>query len=52
MDEQHHEQHQRKAGPDIAERRAEWTRPEVERLIAGGAEGAADISTDGVDIPS
>ncbi|MGA9582777.1 MAG: hypothetical protein WBR13_12500 [Allosphingosinicella sp.] len=32
--------------------KAHWTRPQVERLIAGGAEGAADISTDGLDVPS
>lgn len=35
-----------------AESRTEWTRPEPDRFVAGGAEGAADISTDGIDIPS
>lgn len=38
--------------PTIADGRAQWNRPEVDRLVAGGAEGAADISIDGVDIPS
>lgn len=38
--------------PAIAEGQAEWTRPQVDRLIAGGAEGSADIATDGIDIPS
>lgn len=32
--------------------KAQWTRPQVDRLIAGGAEGSADISTDGIDNPS
>lgn len=32
-----------------AEPKAEWTRPEVDRLIAGGAEAAGDTSTDGID---
>ncbi len=39
-------------GPAKAEGKAEWTRPEVDRLVAGAAEGSADISTDGIDIPS
>jgi hypothetical protein len=32
--------------------KAEWTRPGVERLVAGGAEGSADISSDGQNQPS
>lgn len=40
------------AGPKTEERKADWIRPEVEKLIAGGAEGSADIATDGIDIPS
>jgi len=36
----------------LAEGKAEWTRPEVERLIAGGAESGGDTSVDGVDILS
>lgn len=32
--------------------RAEWTRPEIERLVAGGAEGSADITSDGPMQPS
>ena len=27
----------------------EWSRPEVDRLVAGGAEAAGDTSTDGID---
>jgi hypothetical protein len=46
------DQDEREAGPATAEARAEWTRPEVDRLVAGAAEGSADISTDGIDIPS
>jgi hypothetical protein len=34
------------------EPKSEWVRPEVSRLLAGGAEGSADVSTDGIDIPS
>ena len=29
--------------------KAEWKRPEVDRLIAGGAEAGGDTSSDGVD---
>lgn len=32
--------------------RPEWIAPSVDRVVAGAAEGSADISTDGVDIPS
>ncbi len=45
-------QEEQKPALVAAERKAEWTPPGVERLIAGAAEGSADISTDGVDIPS
>lgn len=45
-------QEKRESAPATAEDKTEWTRPEVDRLIAGGAEGSADISTDGIDIPS
>ena len=41
-----------KSGPAIAESKAEWTPPEVDRLVAGAAEGSNDIATDGIDIPS
>ena len=30
--------------------KAEWTKPEVDRLIAGGAEAGGSTSTDGIDI--
>ena len=43
---------ERNSGPEPAQPKASWTPPEVDRLVAGGAEGSADISTDGVDIPS
>jgi hypothetical protein len=45
-------QEERKSGPMPAERKAEWTPPQVDELVAGAAEGSSDISTDGVDIPS
>jgi hypothetical protein len=32
--------------------KAEWTPPEVDRLVAGGAEGSAHVSADGFDNPS
>lgn len=40
------------SAPETADAKAEWIPPEVDRMVAGGAEGAADISVDGVDIPS
>lgn len=32
------------------EAKTEWTRPEVDRLNAGGAEAGGSTSTDGIDI--
>lgn len=49
MDQQQPEQ---TADAGSTESRTMWARPQVERFIAGSAEGASDISTDGVDIPS
>ena len=46
MDQQHPEQID---GAVSAAPRSEWTRPEVDRLVAGGAEAAGDTSTDGID---
>lgn len=40
------------AGPVTPRLKPQWIAPEVERLVAGAAEGSSDISTDGVDIPS
>ena len=40
------------SGPMSAERKAEWTPPKVDEMVAGAAEGAADVSSDGIDIPS
>lgn len=45
-------QEERKPEPATAKGRADWTRPEVDKLVAGGAEGSNDIATDGIDIPS
>ena len=36
----------------LSESRAEWTRPQVDRFIAGGAEAGGSTSTDGIDILS
>ena len=46
MDEQ---QPERVGGPGSAEARAEWTAPEVDRLLAGGAEAAAGSDIEGLD---
>jgi hypothetical protein len=35
-----------------AERKSEWTRPEVDRLLAGGAEATDGADTDGADLLS
>jgi len=35
-----------------AESRVEWIRPQVDRLVAGGAETGGVSSTDGIDIQS
>jgi hypothetical protein len=37
---------------DRAAPKAEWARPGVDRLVAGGAEGSADITSDGQNQPS
>ena len=49
MDQQ---QPERIDGAAPAQPKPEWSRPEVDRLVAGAAEGSNDISTDGIDIPS
>jgi hypothetical protein len=36
--------------PDSVKRKAEWTRPEVDRLLAGGAEATDGADTDGVTL--
>ena len=46
------EQQLPKAGPETVERKADWTRPEVEKLIAGGAEAADGADVDGTDLQS
>jgi predicted lactoylglutathione lyase len=35
-----------------AQSRAEWIRPQVDRLVAGGAEAGGVSATDGIDILS
>jgi hypothetical protein len=35
-----------------AESRMEWIRPQVDRLVAGGAEAGGVSATDGIDILS
>lgn len=35
---------------DSVERKTEWTRPEVDRLLAGGAEATDGADTDGVTL--
>lgn len=45
-----HEQPERTVETASAESRAEWSRPQVERFIAGSAEAGGDTSTDGIDI--
>ena len=45
-------QHERLDEPDSVEPRAEWIRPEVDRLIAGGAQSGGATDTDGIDIQS
>jgi hypothetical protein len=42
----------RAVGAASATARAEWTAPEVDRLIAGGAEGSDGADTDGADLLS
>lgn len=39
-------------GITTPEPRAEWIRPEVDRLLAGGAESAGGPSFDAADLPS
>ena len=43
-------QNERMVEPVSAERKAEWTRPEVDRLLAGGAEATDGADTDGVTL--
>lgn len=45
-------QHERMDEPDSVEPKAEWIRPEVDRLIAGGAQSGGATDTDGIDILS
>lgn len=47
MSERQYEQTDR---PDSVKRKAEWTRPEVDRLLAGGAEATDGADTDGVTL--
>ncbi|HEU0098166.1 MAG TPA: hypothetical protein VFQ67_05250 [Allosphingosinicella sp.] len=49
MDQQ---QPERNVEAAAADSRAKWTRPEVDRFVAGGAESGGTTSTDGVDILS
>ncbi len=42
-------QAERASGAASAESRAEWTAPQVDRLIAGGAEGNAGADVEGLD---
>lgn len=35
-----------------ARAKVQWIPPEVERLVAGAAEGSADITSDGPSMPS
>lgn len=44
--------HERTDQRDSVEPRAEWIRPEVDRLCAGGAESGGATDTDGIDILS
>ena len=46
MDEQ---QAEGSVGSASAESRAEWTAPEVDKLIAGGAEGSVGSDIEGLD---
>lgn len=46
MDNQHPD---RTGGAASAEPRAEWTAPEVDRLIAGGAEASDGTDIEGLD---
>ena len=43
-----HQRPEQTGGVTSAEPREEWIRPEVDRLVAGGAEAADINSTDGV----
>ncbi|HYJ83477.1 MAG TPA: hypothetical protein VEW26_11640 [Allosphingosinicella sp.] len=45
------EREDQESGP-VTEEKARWTAPEVDRLVAGGAEAGGDTSTDGIDILS
>lgn len=36
--------------PDSVRRKPEWTRPEVDRLIAGGAEASDGADSDGITL--
>ena len=49
MDEEHRDRTEDAAAtrPEV-----EWIAPHVDRLIAGGADGGGDTSTDGIDILS
>lgn len=46
----HQQQPEQIDGATSAEPRADWIRPEVNRLIAGGAEAGGSTATDGIDI--
>lgn len=49
MDERLHEQIE---GPVAVNRKIEWIRPEVDRFLAGGAEGTDGADIDGADLLS
>ena len=46
MDQQ---QGERSGGSESGEPRAEWAAPQVDKLIAGGAEGSAGADIEGLD---
>ncbi|HEX8449756.1 MAG TPA: hypothetical protein VF652_09225 [Allosphingosinicella sp.] len=43
------DQPERRGGSASAQSRTEWTAPQVDRLIAGGAEGSAGADVEGLD---
>jgi hypothetical protein len=48
----HEQQQDRIVAPAPMERKAEWTRPEVDRLLAGGAEASDGADIDAADFQS
>jgi hypothetical protein len=39
-------------GAEAVQSRPAWIRPQVDRLVAGGAEAGGDTASDGIDILS